>query len=283
MKIILLLCFLSFSFFFAQNKNFAELDLKPGLPSELADKTNNFSEPLYIQIPTDSLFDKFYFIWDKKEPKSYIFYYIKDNYQTGGGGGFRFYENMYSDSSWLQYPDANQSLVFFELKLDPLSNKLKYYWTNSKENGIFVTGGLPQLIAPVLSLNKTMPDFTVKNTEGKEIKLADFAGKNLFVLIWLPWNRTCQQIIPAVVELKKQISDSLLTVIGLVNFKEEKPEIRVPNTEINFPNYIISQEQLDNWKIHTFPVTLLINREGKIIGKNYWGNDMWQYIFLDVK
>ena len=53
------------------------------------------------------------------------------------------------------------------------------------------------LVAPILFAadEKPMkaPDFTLKNYDGKEVKLADYKGK-IVVLEWFNYERSCRQV-----------------------------------------------------------------------------------------
>lgn len=58
------------------------------------------------------------------------------------------------------------------------------------------------------------PDFTVKSLDGKEIKLSDYAGKEVVVVFWASWCGYCVQKIPHLNILQADMKDDVV-VIGI--------------------------------------------------------------------
>ncbi len=58
------------------------------------------------------------------------------------------------------------------------------------------------------------PDFTLKNLDGKEVKLSEYQGKVIFVNFWATWCGPCRHEVPAFIELQDQYKDDLV-ILGI--------------------------------------------------------------------
>ena len=58
-------------------------------------------------------------------------------------------------------------------------------------------------------------DFTLKDTNGRDVRLADFKGKPLIVNFWATWCVPCQLETPELVELADEYKDRGLTIVGI--------------------------------------------------------------------
>ena len=58
--------------------------------------------------------------------------------------------------------------------------------------------------------------FTLKNTKGDPLRLADYKGKVLFLNFWATWCVPCKVEIPVLIELQDRYRDQGLEVVGVV-------------------------------------------------------------------
>jgi thiol-disulfide isomerase/thioredoxin len=70
--------------------------------------------------------------------------------------------------------------------------------------------GRPETGAEVARL-----DFTLKDMNGKDVRLSDFKGRPLIVNFWATWCGPCKHEIPVFVELVDKYRDEKLTVLGI--------------------------------------------------------------------
>ena len=79
-------------------------------------------------------------------------------------------------------------------------------------------------------------DFTLKDMDGNDVRLADFKGRPLIVNFWATWCGPCKHEIPAFVELVDKYRDQGFTVLGIS--VDDSPEDLKPFAEeykINYP------------------------------------------------
>lgn len=86
------------------------------------------------------------------------------------------------------------------------------------------------------------PDFTLRDTEGRQVSLSDYLGKKVILIdFWATWCIPCQAELPHLEEMYKKYKDQGLVVLGIA--------MDGPETIAQVPSYV-SRYNL------TFPVLL---------------------------
>src|SRR5690606_749050 len=115
-------------------------------------------------------------------------------------------------------------------------------------------------------------NFTVKDLEGRSVKLADFKGKVILLDFWATWCPPCKAEIPGFVELQEQYGEQGLQVVGVsVDDPPEKLKPFADEFKMNYPVIVgLGRDDLQDaygpmWGI---PTTFLISRDGRICRKH---------------
>jgi peroxiredoxin len=114
---------------------------------------------------------------------------------------------------------------------------------------------------------KAAPDFTLKDADGKPVRLSDYKGKVVLLDFWATWCGPCKIEIPWFVDLERKNKDRGFAVLG-VSMDDEGWEVVKPFVAELKVNYRVvigndSTAQLYGG-IDALPTTFLIDREGKI-------------------
>jgi peroxiredoxin len=118
---------------------------------------------------------------------------------------------------------------------------------------------------------KMAPDFASADASDKPIKLSDFRGNVVLLNFWATWCGGCQVEIPWFMEFQNKYKDSGFAVIGVSldadGWKSVKPYVK--EKAVNYPVVIGSQEVAQLYRVTAMPVTLLIDREGRIATSHF--------------
>jgi thiol-disulfide isomerase/thioredoxin len=87
---------------------------------------------------------------------------------------------------------------------------------------------------------KDAPDFTVTDLNGKKHTLSEYRGKNVMLTFWATWCPPCIAEIPHLIELRKQIGEDKLVILGISyidqrNTTEAIRKFVTANPVINYP------------------------------------------------
>ena len=117
-------------------------------------------------------------------------------------------------------------------------------------------------------------NFTLKDMNGVDVKLASFKGKPIVMNFWATWCGPCRAEIPSLVELNKQYGEAGKDVVILgisVDDPVEKLKPYAAQMKMNYPVLVGNgRDDVQDafgplWGI---PVTVFIDREGRIAKKH---------------
>ncbi len=123
----------------------------------------------------------------------------------------------------------------------------------------------------------TAPEIALKNPEGKTIKLSSLRGKVVLVDFWASWCGPCRQENPNVVKAYNKFKDKGFTVYSVSLDNDAAAWKRAIKSDgLIWPNHV---SDLLQWKssmpqLYGFdgiPYTVLLDKQGKIIGTNLRG------------
>jgi peroxiredoxin len=128
------------------------------------------------------------------------------------------------------------------------------------------TGVQPTDLTAAVNERKMAPNFSLDDSHGKTIQLSDFRGRVVLLDFWATWCHGCKTEIPWYMEFDNKYKENGLAVIGVSmdedGWKSVKPF--VAEHKINYPIVVGNQELGKLYSVETLPVTLLIDRDGKI-------------------
>lgn len=122
-----------------------------------------------------------------------------------------------------------------------------------------------------LEIGQTAPDFSLTNTDGQKVSLADFKGKALILNFFASWCPPCKREIPDFIELQKTYGDKGFTFVGvsLVDARESKDF--VAKMGINYPVLVDDGKVSALYgPVRSIPTTFMIDKDMKVV-KMYIG------------
>lgn len=122
-----------------------------------------------------------------------------------------------------------------------------------------------------------LPDFSVKDLQGRELSSADLRGKVVLVDFWATWCQPCKKEMPGYQKLLDHYGSRGLVVIGFkfdVMRDAENPVRFAKKIGVKYPLAIASEDIKQKFGgIPGLPTTMLYDRQGilrkKVIGFEY--------------
>ena len=115
--------------------------------------------------------------------------------------------------------------------------------------------------APARETSLQMPSL-----EGATVTIDQYKGKMVLVNFWATWCEGCKVEIPWYMEFQKKYKDSGLSVVGVSvdddGWKSVKPFLEAK--QVNYPVVIGDWDLAGRFGITSLPVTLLIDRNGRV-------------------
>lgn len=110
------------------------------------------------------------------------------------------------------------------------------------------------------------PDFTLPGANGAAIQLSRYQGKIVLLDFWATWCHGCKTEIPWYMEFSRKYKKSGLVVIGVSmddeGWKLVKPFVK--QHQMKYAVLIGNDDLAKRYRVTEMPVTLLIDRHGKI-------------------
>ena len=117
-----------------------------------------------------------------------------------------------------------------------------------------------------VNARKMAPSFSLIDAAGAPVRLSDYKGRVVLLNFWATWCHGCKTEIPWYMEFQNKYKDKGLAVIG-VSMDDDGWKSVKPFVEEQKMNYVvvIGNEALAKlYAVDALPVTLLIDRNGKI-------------------
>lgn len=114
------------------------------------------------------------------------------------------------------------------------------------------------------------PDFTLKDLNGNNVSLSDYAGKLVFVNFWATWCPPCRAEIPGFIRLYDKYKDQGLAIIGISADRDGIEVVKrfVDANKVNYPIVMYNMEVIQKYGgITGIPTTFVVNRKGEVVNK----------------
>jgi peroxiredoxin len=132
-------------------------------------------------------------------------------------------------------------------------------------------------IQDALAVGTQFPNFTVQDLQGKPLSVANDKGKIVLIDFWATWCEPCVEEMPNVEKLYQQDHDKGFDIIG-VSLDQQKAKLTsfIKENNMAWPQYFDGKGGdsvlVKQYGIETIPATFLLDKDGKIIGKDLRGD-----------
>ena len=117
---------------------------------------------------------------------------------------------------------------------------------------------------------KNAPDFRLQDSNGTTIRMSALKGKVVLLDFWATWCAPCKLEIPWFMEFQETYATKGLAAVGVAmddeGWKTVKPYLK--DHPINYPILVGDAPFAKRYTVTALPVTLLIDRKGKIAARH---------------
>lgn len=115
------------------------------------------------------------------------------------------------------------------------------------------------------SVEQSLPDFTFKTLDGRELRLSELHGKVVLVNFWATWCPPCKEEMPIFEREYKRCKDKGFEILA-VNMDSSESNLQkfLKENNYSFPIVRPSEDLQKELKLMGFPTSYLLDREGKI-------------------
>jgi len=135
------------------------------------------------------------------------------------------------------------------------------------------------MLENLIPVGSEAPDFTQNTPEGKPISLKSLRGKVVLIDFWASWCRPCRMENPNVVKAYNKYHSKGFDIIGVSLDKTKEAWVNAIKqdgltwnqvSDLQFWNNAAAQQ----YGVSAIPYSVLVGRDGKVLGKNLRGAEL---------
>ena len=125
------------------------------------------------------------------------------------------------------------------------------------------------LFVPVVTFGQDSrpAQLTLKDIQGRYVRLSDYRGKVVLVNFWATWCPPCRKEIPELIRLQREYRSRGLQVVGVTYPPQKLAEVRrfVRKMKVNYPVGLGTKQTILRFsQSETLPMTIVIGTDGRI-------------------
>lgn len=156
---------------------------------------------------------------------------------------------------------------------DEFEEKLKQASSSSQSAGpvskALVTGQMKNFV--LKADLPAVPEVAFKNADGKDLKISDWKGRVVLLNLWATWCAPCRHEMPSFNRLQTELGSDQFEVVALSVDRKGLPASAKFLKETGASALKLyndkSSDSLQHLKVIGLPATLLIDRQGREIGR----------------
>jgi len=121
-------------------------------------------------------------------------------------------------------------------------------------------------VAATPAANAVAPDFTLRSTDGRNMRLDELRGQVVLVNFWATWCGPCREEMPRLNALYEKYRRSGFVLLG-VNVDDDPATALATASKlaVSFPVLLDTDKKVSKlYALETMPSTLLMDRDGKV-------------------
>ncbi len=127
-------------------------------------------------------------------------------------------------------------------------------------------------------------DFSLKDMNGKTVRLSDYKGKVVLLEFWATWCPPCRASVPGLEKLHKAYKDKGLVLLAVTMDMGGDDEVRsfIKESGITYTVLKGTEDVASQYQVRSIPMMLVLGKDGKI-SKRYIGMGSDEDLETDIK
>ncbi len=115
-------------------------------------------------------------------------------------------------------------------------------------------------------IGQPAPDFVLKSASGENLRLSEFRGDVVMINFWATWCGPCRQEMPLLDEMYTRYQRVGFNLLGVnIDDDSRKALNMISDLGVSFPVlFDVRKEVSKLYKVDAMPVTILVDRDGKV-------------------
>lgn len=141
----------------------------------------------------------------------------------------------------------------------------------------------PALAQPPVRAGVDAPDFALSSSAGTNLRLSEHRGQVVMINFWATWCGPCRQEMPKLDEIFARYEPAGFTLLA-VNIDEDSARAQRLADElgVSFPLLFDNEQSVSRlYDVQAMPMTVLVDREGKVRSVHYGYRAGMEQRYLD--
>ncbi|MFO1408435.1 MAG: TlpA disulfide reductase family protein [Steroidobacteraceae bacterium] len=122
--------------------------------------------------------------------------------------------------------------------------------------------------APAVEVGATAPDFVLKATDGRNLRLAEYRGDVVVISFWASWCGGCEAALEALKGLPADPQGATPVVLAIsLDGDARRVASAARSMDLGYPMLVDARQQVGRlYDVDALPYTLILDRDGVVIG-----------------
>jgi len=115
-------------------------------------------------------------------------------------------------------------------------------------------------------IGSVAPDFTLRSSTGKNLKLSEYRGQVVMINFWATWCAPCRQEMPHLNRLYEQYRKAGFMLLGVnIDDNPKAAQAMAEQLGVRFPVlYDTTKQVSQRYDVDAMPSTVIVDRDGKV-------------------
>ena len=127
------------------------------------------------------------------------------------------------------------------------------------------------------------PDFALKSSTGENLRLSEYRGDVVMINFWATWCGPCRQEMPLLDELYTRYERVGFSLLGVnIDDDSQRAMDMISELGVSFPVLFDNRKEVSKlYEVDAMPVTVLVDREGKVRHVHHGYKPGYEQQYLD--